>query len=127
MNIRTSMRDGGGPSLVGGIVFAVFVAVNAAAGPDALESSFARATAAGRSAVASVVRRAADLALRYGGEEGVGGSDPVETCPPRARSRGRGSMKTRTCEIRVRCARSRDGAAILGWPSAGPWICRSPS
>ena len=125
MNIRTPVRDGGGPSLAGGIVFAVFVAVNVAAGPDALSSSFARAAAAGRSAVAAVVRRAADLAILYGAEEGDGDARPPETCPPRARPRHRaGAMKARTCEIRIRCD-ARWGADA-GAPTVD-WICRSPS
>jgi hypothetical protein len=121
MNIRMPVRDGGGPFQVGAIVFAVVVAVNLAAGPEALEGSFTRAVAAGGDAIA-VVRRAADLAIRYGAEEGDDDARPPETCPPSAKPHRRaGPMKARTCEIEVRCSAS--GAAVV----ARPWVCRSRS
>jgi hypothetical protein len=131
MNMRAPKRDGGGPSLAGGVVLAVFVAVNLAAGPDALEGSLTRAAEAGRSTARSLVRSAADLAIRYGAGVGDDGREPPESCPPWAKPHhGAGPMKARACEMRIRCGhrlQDRDGDVTIEWRAPRPWTCRSPS
>jgi hypothetical protein len=130
MNVRTPRRDGEGPSLVGAIVFAVFVAVNVAAGPNALEGSVQRAAAASRSAVATVVRHAADLALRFGVTAGGDDAPPPETCAAMTRHGHGARMQRRACEIRLRCdthGSTSETAPAVPQAPVRPWFCPSPT